>query len=179
VSDSGSDEVRGYAGGTKHVREGAVCETSAPAGHEPAAGSRKRDNKHSMSNSKATQHAAWFDGLAPSGGKGNSLPPGVGACIDQHKSPMSTMSRSTGEDILSAANVKAAGGQDATSTTIRECAPARDDRPLKRFSLRRGSQQRRVDDASMGGVDEDEHLKRELAAVRLRYCLILVCLKVT
>ena len=27
----------------------------------------------------------------------------------------------------------------------------------------------------MDGVDEDKHLKRELAAVRLRYFLILVC----
>ena len=184
VSDSGSDdknEVRGYAGGTKHVREGAVCETSALAGYEPAAGSRKRASKHSMSHSKATQHAAPFDALPSSGGKGNSLPPGGGVCIVQQKSPMltTTMSRCTGEDILSAANVKAAGGRDATSTTIRACAPARDDRPLKRFSLRRGSQQRRVDDAGMGGVDEDEHLKREIAAVRLRYCLMLVCLKAT
>ena len=77
MSDSGSDdknEVCGYAGGTKHVREGAVCETSARAGYEPAVGSRKSDSKHSMSHSKTTHHSATFDTLSPSGGKGNSLP---------------------------------------------------------------------------------------------------------
>ena len=95
VSDSGSDdkkEVCGYAGGTKHVREGAVCETSARAGYEPTVGSRKSDSKHSLSHSKSTQNAAPFDALPSSGEKGNSLPPGGGACIDKHKSPMSTMS---------------------------------------------------------------------------------------